>query len=203
MSIYESHMKLDTVYQLQCMNEIMREQIQTYNIESLAILGVAGGNGLEHVNLKKHHKVYGIDINDDYLNSCKSRYYDMQDKLMLLSRDLLDLSIDLPKAELVIANLFLEYIGLDIFTFQLKKMSPEYVSAVIQVNDGEGFVSESPYHNAFDCLESVYHEINSKALTDAMNEIGFTLILDIETELPNKKKLKRQDYKKRTKAGAV
>ncbi|WOO34716.1 class I SAM-dependent methyltransferase [Anaerocolumna sp. AGMB13020] len=202
MSIYESHMKLDTVYQLQCMNDIMREQIQTYDIASLAILGVAGGNGLEHVNLNKHHKIYGIDINTEYLNSCKSRYYDMRDKLTLLSRDLLDLAIDLPKAELVIANLFLEYIGLDRFIFQLKKMSPEYVSVVIQVNDGEGFVSESPYHNAFDCLASVYHEINSKALTDAMNEIDFALILDVETELPNKKKLKRQDYKKQNKADA-
>lgn len=46
---YESHMSLASVYQLQAMNQMMKEQFYAYNVESMMILGVAGGNGLEHI----------------------------------------------------------------------------------------------------------------------------------------------------------
>lgn len=75
-------------------------------------------------------------------------------------------------------------------------MSPKYVSVVIQVNDKDEFVSESPYHKEFKCLEAVYHEVNVASLLNAMDEVGFELIIEEEEELPNKKKLRRQDYKK-------
>lgn len=32
---------------------------------SVMVLGVAGGNGLEHINVKKYSAVYGIDVNSD------------------------------------------------------------------------------------------------------------------------------------------
>lgn len=48
--IYEKHMRLETVYQLQAINKIMKSQIGSYDIESFAILGIAGGNGLNHWN---------------------------------------------------------------------------------------------------------------------------------------------------------
>lgn len=46
---YESHMSLDSVYQLQVLNAMMNEQFYTYEIKTMMILGVAGGNGLEHI----------------------------------------------------------------------------------------------------------------------------------------------------------
>ena len=48
---YEKHMRLDTVKQLQAMNAIMKEQFAAYPAETAMILGVAGGNGLEHMTL--------------------------------------------------------------------------------------------------------------------------------------------------------
>ena len=32
---------------------------------SVMVLGVAGGNGLEHINVKKYYAVYGVDVNSD------------------------------------------------------------------------------------------------------------------------------------------
>ncbi len=32
---------------------------------SVMVLGVAGGNGLEHINVKKYSAVYGVDVNSD------------------------------------------------------------------------------------------------------------------------------------------
>ncbi len=45
---YENHMSLDSVKQLQAMNKIMEEQFETYPVSTAMVLGVAGGNGLEH-----------------------------------------------------------------------------------------------------------------------------------------------------------
>lgn len=48
LSDYENHMSLDTVKQLQAMNNMMKMQLNSYQCSTAMILGVAGGNGLEH-----------------------------------------------------------------------------------------------------------------------------------------------------------
>ena len=49
-------MKLDSVMQLQAMNEMMKNQFDSYPISSVMILGIAGGNGLEHIQKNKLKK---------------------------------------------------------------------------------------------------------------------------------------------------
>lgn len=46
---YENHMRLDSVRQLQAMNEMMKDQFGDYSVSTVMILGIAGGNGLEHI----------------------------------------------------------------------------------------------------------------------------------------------------------
>lgn len=70
---YENHMSLDSVYQLQVLNEMMREQFATYDMESIMLLGVAGGNGLEHIDTNRIKKVYGVDVNQNFLAECVNR----------------------------------------------------------------------------------------------------------------------------------
>ena len=50
---YENHMSLKNVYQLQTMNQMMNEQFSSHDAESVMILGIAGGNGLEHIDKAK------------------------------------------------------------------------------------------------------------------------------------------------------
>ena len=50
----ENHMRLDTVKQLQAMKAIMNEQFTAYPVETAMILGVAGGNGPEHIRTDKY-----------------------------------------------------------------------------------------------------------------------------------------------------
>lgn len=47
---YENHMSMDGVFQRQAMNEMMKEQFSAYSVQSVMILGIAGGNGLEYIN---------------------------------------------------------------------------------------------------------------------------------------------------------
>ena len=74
---YEKHMSLDSVRQLQALNYIMKEQLTAYPVDTVMILGVAGGNGLEHISREKYRKVYGVDINEEYLKAVSERYAEL------------------------------------------------------------------------------------------------------------------------------
>lgn len=194
---YENHMKLDTVMQLQTMNSMMENQFGDYPVSTAMVLGIAGGNGLEHVSKDKFEAVYGVDINEDYLRVVSERYKDLSGVLKCLCIDLTKDSDKLPHAELVIANLLIEYIGYDAFENAVAKIGPKYVSCVIQINtDEKQWVSDSPYLHAFDRLDEVHHQMEENALTDAMKEIGYSLILHACETLPNGKALVRLDYQK-------
>ena len=60
LSDYEKHMALASVKQLQALNQMMKGQLNKYNVQTVMILGVAGGNGLEHVDteINKYEYTY-------------------------------------------------------------------------------------------------------------------------------------------------
>ena len=194
---YEKHMSLDSVRQLQALDAIMKEQFAAYPVETAAVLGVAGGNGLEHIDTDKFRRVYGVDINADYLSAVSQRYTQLSGVLECLHIDLINEAEKLPQTQLLIANLLIEYIGYGAFQRAVLQTTPRYVSCVIQINtDEEQWVSESPYLRAFDRLDEVHHQMEEKALTAAMEEIGYSLILQKSEPLPNGKALVRLDLKK-------
>ena len=63
---YEGHMSLDSVKQLQTLNIMMKDQLAAFPVNTAMILGIAGGNGIEHVSKDKYKTVYGVDINEEY-----------------------------------------------------------------------------------------------------------------------------------------
>lgn len=194
LSDYENHMSLDSVYQLQTINKMMKEQFYDHDVSSVMVLGVAGGNGLEHIDCGIFKKVYGVDINQSYLDECVNRYPSLKGVFDPICADLTDADIQLPYAELLAADLLIEYIGYENFQRAVKKVDPEYVSCIIQVNTDASFVSDSPYLHAFDRLGEVHHQMYETELTDSMAEIGYTKTLQRENNLPNGKKLLRIDF---------
>lgn len=197
LSDYENHMSLSSVNQLQAMNKMMKFQFEAYPVTSAIVFGVAGGNGLEHVNLKKYSKIYGIDINNAYLDNVKKRYSFMEDILECKRIDLTCEPDMLPEAELVIANLVIEYVGLEPFKKGILKTGARYVSCIIQINtDEESWVSDSPYIHSFDGLDAVHHQMEEQSLVMAMNEIGFDLLKKDAMPLPNGKKLVMLDFER-------
>ncbi len=194
LSDYESHMALDSVWQLQAMNQMMKGQLNKYDIQSVMILGIAGGNGLEHVDVKKITKVYGVDINAEYLATTKERYKKLSGILECLCVDLNSETEKLPQANLLIANLLIEYIGYECFQKAVKVANPQYVSCIIQINMDDGFVSDSPYLHVFDGLERVHHHMAERELQNSMESIGYRLTETLEYLLPNGKKLVQLDF---------
>lgn len=194
LSDYENHMKLNSVMQLQAMNQMMKRQFSAYPVNSVMILGIAGGNGLEHIDKHKFKKIYGIDINEEYLRTVKERYPDISDTLKCICLNLLEETNKLPKTELLIANLLIEYIGYECFKKAVKQVQPKYVSCIVQINTDNNWVSDSPYIHAFDGLDKVHHQIEENSLAETMKSIGYKLKKQSESLLPNGKKLVQLDF---------
>lgn len=196
LSDYENHMKLDSVMQLQSMNIMMKNQFNRYPLKTVMILGIAGGNGLEHIDTNIFHKVFGVDINRTYLNECSARYKNLDGILECICCDLTDKSITLPYADMVVANLLIEYIGYECFQNLIVKVNPMYVSCIIQINTDDSFVSSSPYLHVFDSLDKVHHQMREDELTDVLEHISYSLTEKMEHPLPNGKKLVQLDFKR-------
>lgn len=192
LSDYENHMSLDSVYQLQALNEIVKNQLNTYKVKTAMILGIAGGNGLEHAN--HLDKVYGVDVNPQYLQKCMDRYPQLEGVLETICVDLLCDNLQLPNAELLVANLLIEYIGYECFQKVVGHVKPKYISCVIQINTDDSFVSDSPYLHVFDCLEEVHHQMEEQELVRCMQKIGYQKGKIEERKLPNGKKFVRIDF---------
>ena len=194
LSDYEKHMSLDSVMQLQGMNQMMKDQFDAYPVTTAMVLGVAGGNGLEHVDIRKYRKVYGVDINADYLAAVQNRYQNMAGILECLCIDLTGETGKLPPTELLIANLLIEYIGYECFQKIVRQVTPVYVTCIIQINtDEEQWVSDSPYQHAFG-LDEIHHQMDEEGLNACMAQMQYRLIKRMETVLPNGKKLVQMDF---------
>ncbi len=194
LSDYENHMKLDSVMQLQAMNEMMKGQFNAYPVSNIMILGIAGGNGLEHISKDKFEKVYGIDVNSNYLEEVIYRYPCLDGILECLCINLINEANKLPNADMVIANLLIEYIGYQCFQKAIQQANPNYVSCIIQINVEDSWVSNSPYLHVFDGLKQVRCQMEKHILKKAMFEIGYYTIKTLEHMLPNGKKLVQIDF---------
>ena len=136
LSAYESHMRQASVGQLQAVNALMAAQFALGPARTAMVLGVAGDNGLEHAAGHDFRKVYGVDVNRDYLRTCEVRYPDLNGTLECICADLADAAVVLPRAELLIANLLIEYIGCECFRRIVRQVCPHCISCVIQVVAG-------------------------------------------------------------------
>jgi hypothetical protein len=195
LAIYEDHMNLDNVAQIPLLNKIMKSQFFTFDVDSIAIWGVAGGNGLEHISFRDFKEIFCIDLNKEYLKKVKKRYSNL-DCINIEKLDLNDLSISLHYADIVIANLLIEYMGIKNFIAQIDKNSPKYVSCVIQKNNNnnQNFVSNSPYTNSLKNISKLAISIDKRELIFEMSEIGFECIFDENYSLINNKEFIRLDF---------
>ena len=196
LSDYENHMKLDSVGQLSALSEMMQAQFAAYPARSVMILGIAGGNGLEHIRKGQFKKIYGVDVNADYLQITMQRHPELRDVLECLCVDLRAEADGLPKAELLIADLLIEYVGCACFEKIVRQVCPNYVSCIVQVNCAEYWISDSPYVQTFAGLEQIHHAVEERVLIKTMRETDYSPIGAAERVMPNGKKLLRLDFKK-------
>jgi SAM-dependent methyltransferase len=110
---YEQHMSHSSVGQLSLLNSLTKKYLAKYKPATCLFMGIAGGNGLEHIDNDITKNVIGIDINPEYLDVAFKRYHDRIDSLQLLELDITKDTNRICTADFIWAALVLEYAGID------------------------------------------------------------------------------------------
>jgi len=97
------------VAQLTALADLFEEILRLYRPESVAILGIAGGNGLDRIDLRVTKRIVGIDIQPCYLDTTRSRYPQLP--LTLHCFDLEHEAISEDAVALVYAAMIFEHTG--------------------------------------------------------------------------------------------
>lgn len=196
LAIYDQHMSDAAVGHLQLLHQITREQLTSYPARSIGILGVAGGNGLDLIDPATTDAVFGYDINSQYLQACADRLKTILGHRLHLIQTSIDRALDIAPAGLLIANLIIEYVGIEEFAaFAVANIHAiGTLSCVTQLNEATGFVSPTQYATAFDGLGAISSDIDPLALAAALEEMGFVHSSTRTYPLQNGKTLVRQDF---------
>lgn len=108
---YEGHMGAKNVQQLSALSDLFKRALEVCLPDSVAILGIAGGNGLEHANPATIKRIVGVDINPGYLDEVRRRFV-THSNLELHCADLSQDELRVAPVALVRAALFFEHAGL-------------------------------------------------------------------------------------------
>ena len=112
LSEYEQHMASTEVQQLGALSDLFGAGISRCRPLSVAILGIAGGNGLDHIDTATIARIVGLDINPDYLDATRHRYAYIRG-LELHCVDLCKQDLRLAPVDFVHAALIFEHAGVD------------------------------------------------------------------------------------------
>jgi len=107
---YEGHMRAPQVAQMEALAEMFGEALGARRPETLAIVGIAGGNGLDRVDRTRTRRIVGLDICSSYLDAVRARFEDLPG-LELHCVDLAEADVELEPVDMVHAALVFEHAG--------------------------------------------------------------------------------------------
>ncbi len=119
---YEGHMALPNVDQAQLLSEVFAGALSKYAPRSVAVLGCAGGNGLDRVSSKVTQRVVGVDLNPDYVQQVRTRYDHQIPVLELFVGDVQTDEFAFAPVELVFAGLLFEYVDAEAVLAKIRAM---------------------------------------------------------------------------------
>lgn len=185
---YEGHMASPEVGQLRALAELFGEALAVCKPASVALAGVAGGNGLERIDSSVTRRVVGIDINPAYLETARVRYRDLAG-LELVCADLAAGPLRLEPVHLVHAALILEHAGtgrcLD-NVLALVKRGGE-LSVVLQLPSlAAQEVATTPYR-CMQALKSDFSLVDPALLRAELRKRGFHVVQETHRPLPSGK----------------
>jgi hypothetical protein len=192
---YEQHMSHSSVGQLSLLNSLTKKYLAKIKPATCLFMGIAGGNGLEHIDNDISKNVIGIDINQEYLDISFKRYHDRIDSLQLLELDITKNTNRICNANFIWAALVLEYAGIGkCLEFSKNNISPGgHFIATIQSNNNLQSVSPTGIESVKKA-GLIFKVIDPRIMLAKAKETGFTHIGSEENQLPNGKALLTFDF---------
>jgi len=185
---YERHMSHELVGQSTLLSSLTKKYLEAIKPGSTIFLGVAGGNGLEHIDNIITKSVMGIDINQNYLDTAFKRYNHKIASLQLINLDIVKNSERIFEADFIWAALIAEYTGIDkVLEFSKNNIrAGGHLIFTIQSNNNRPSVSSTGIESVKKA-GAVFSAVNPEALLKRSGESGFVQIGKEENRLPNDK----------------
>jgi hypothetical protein len=187
---YERHMSHHLVGQSALLNSLTKKYLDEIKPETVVFLGIAGGNGLEHIDNNFTKSVYGIDINPDYLDTAFRRFNHTIPTLQLVNLDIVKNSETICRTDFIWAALVLEYTGIDkgleFCTNNMRKDGHLVVS--IQSNNNKESVSPTGIESVKKA-GAIFSIVSPERLLSKASEAGYSVVAKEENALPNGKSI--------------
>jgi hypothetical protein len=175
---YEAHMALPSVGQAQLLGTALQRTVTQFQPRSLAVLGVAGGNGLELVDPAIVRRVVALDFNPDYVALCTRRHATSFDQFEPVLHDLSQGPPPIAPVECIFAGLVLEYLCIESFCGYLADLltTDGNFAALLQLPSASlPEISASPF-SSLSRLEPAFSFVHPTSLDDALFARGFSRI---------------------------
>jgi hypothetical protein len=187
---YEGHMGPDGVRQSEALSDLFARALDLCKPESVAILGVAGGNGLDRLDCGITKRIVGLDFNPQYLEAVRQRFGALPG-LELCCADLAAQPLSLAPVQMVHAALVFEHTGLGpCLENALSLIAPGgKFSAVLQMpSPTEEGVAVTRFQSV-QLLRDSFALIDVSQFCRMLDEKGFHLIHQEQRPLPSGKAL--------------
>jgi len=178
------------VQQLTVLSELFKCALDRCLPESVAVLGVAGGNGLEQIDCTTTKRIVGVDINQQYLDEVQRRFGTLAG-LELYCRDLDQRDFSMVPVALVHAALIFEHVELGVALENAISLvaAGGRLSVVLQLPsvDEQGVASTS--YASMQTLKQDFALIDTVEFQRVLRQKGFQLVEQETRSLPAGKAL--------------
>jgi SAM-dependent methyltransferase len=189
---YEAHMSCASVQQSAALAELFKCALDYCLPRSVAVLGVAGGNGLEQIDAGATRRVVGVDNNQKYLDEVRQRFGSGRlEGLELYCHDLAERDLSVTPVALVHAALLFEHTGLGRALKNAHTLVAPggHLSVVLQSsNDGQQGVTSTSY-TSMQSLNRGFAMIDKSNFQRSLEREGLEFMQQEFRELPTGKTL--------------
>ncbi len=186
---YEAHMASPSVGQAAMLADVLGDAVAKWKPASIAVLGAAGGNGLDRIQADVTKRTVAIDINPRYLATLSRRLADRLPGLETRVADVDGRRVDVEPVELVYAGLFFEHVDLGRALTTVRSVTAPngmLVTVLQQAGSAQPVIGPSPYESLAAVGEAM-RLIEPGSFATAARAAGFTLTDSRRITLPSGK----------------
>jgi SAM-dependent methyltransferase len=194
---YEGHMSLPRIGQADMLATQFAALLTEWTPLSAAVIGCAGGNGFDRVDVDVTRRMVGIDINPQYIQELAYRYGATIPGLELYVRDIQEPVDRIAPVDLIYAALVLEYVDPAPVLRNLRSICrPNGILAtVLQRPSGPvASISDSPFASLRG-LAPAMHLVSPEVLTGTARDAGFAPLASRQIALPSGKEFVAQVFR--------
>lgn len=196
---YEGHMGSPNVDQLSFLSSTFKEALEYHDCVTVALLGCATGNGLEHVKREFTHRVTAVDINPEYLGVLRQRYGNSVPGLEVVQDDLESCELEKQAYSLIFVGLVFEYLKPLALLQKIAKwlQVDGILVTVLQLSVEGASITETPY-TSLKSLNSIMNLIDPKQFKIIADDVGLMAIKEKFITLETGKSFYIGTYQKST-----